>query len=116
MQCSLSKIKKFKRDSLKIVIGGHFKTDTEGQECMLRLKYIVHLLETSDIQDFMVILKVEQSKRFPVICVEDLKNHIGTNATVFGEGYKNQYGQEGYKFVITNPNCKICGYGESWIM
>ena len=106
-----------KRDSLKIQIKG-WMLGSEVDECVRRLDQIVNLLARSDVQDFMIMIDIEkggntEDDKYDNLTFVDLEMFSGVSgAHVFMEKNNDDKGM----LIITNEDCHICGYSESWMM
>ena len=102
-----------KRDSLKIQIKG-WVMGSEADECIRRLDQIISSLALSDVQDFMIMIDFEEG----VFTEEGRWEH---SRFVDPEMFRRRIaGVRVFKrknmMMITNDDCRICGYSESWIM
>ena len=88
-----------KRNSLKIRI----RTESDGYDhkpLAMKVLRTIHLLQMRNIQDFMLILEADKNALDTIADLPD--NDVLLNRT---EG----------KLVISNANCRICGYQEQWM-
>lgn len=102
--------KKLHRQSLKVSIDvsfddvGDLQTSTDFKTVLKQIDRILLYSQASQIDDYMLCLRwydaeeaetvldlIKEHTTFPIIAQDDL-------------------------VVITNNDCKICGYGESWLM
>ena len=79
------------------------------EDMLQRIDRITFYLHSSEIDDFMFILDFGDIG----LAAEKLKENI-TSAVEMMHIQLDQDGNE--LFLITNKNCKINGYGESWMM
>ena len=108
------------RKSLKIRICGpaypeeiDVKESDQWNECQLLsdISHLIKCLESENIDDFMFILelinpcklKVDQGKIIAALTSASSNVHMETKK------YSHLY-------VVSNANCRICGYAESWSM
>ena len=103
---ALAKTNQIKRKSFKLKI----ETDVDGladkNECMLTLGRVARLLKRGT-EDFMIILHlIRNTVRM------EMFNHIVGDFCVYQ--WEDEKGDE--CFIITNKDCKICGYREKWMM
>lgn len=106
IESRLRQTKQLRRRTLKIVIEGARDLYVSSKSQLYR---IIELLQLSDIEDFMFIL-VDSSRNEPWISIDVLKTiNSSMKARIYAQCHDN-------RVVFTNRDCKISGYGESWMM
>ena len=100
----LFETKRLKRKRLKIKIDAYLERHDITEELLQRIGRIISYLDSSEIEDFMFILDLGDNG----LSVEELKEHIASDVRI--EEFEDEL------FLISNRNCKINGYGETWMM
>ena len=106
------------RDSLKIQIKG-WMLGSEADECVRRLDQITNSLVLSDVGDFMIMMDFErggdtEDDRWDHLPFADwdIFKRLPSGVRFFMTKNKNNKDM----MMITNDDCRICGYSESWMM
>ena len=121
----LMKTKDLLRDTFKIWINSTLLNQEERMQFMQSLKGMMRVLAHCNIQDFMVILKIngtvdadEKKTRelvdvIPAIETEEMESLQSISDNIVIHKVSPNPGQ---KWVVSNQGCKMNGYGEQWIM
>ena len=120
LERGLFQTRKLQRDILKIRIStsppymSHRPPISKPQECVIKLDRIVNLLSVKKVDEWMIILELKKLCCDDPIHPKEFIDSLGWTADIA----EIHVVQKGYSDIvlITNPECIICGWSESWLM